>query len=29
MNYKPILVIAGEPISIFFEIYFKSFKNKN
>ena len=28
MNYKPILVIAGEPNSIFFEIYFKSFKNK-
>ena len=25
MNYKPILVVAGEPNSIFLEIYFKSF----
>ena len=28
MNYKPILVIAGEPNSIFLEIYFKSLKKK-
>lgn len=28
MNYKPILVVAGEPYSIFFEIFFKSIKNK-
>ena len=23
MNYKPILVVSGEPNSIFLEIYFK------
>ena len=28
MNYKPILVIAGEPNSIFLEIYFKALKKK-
>ncbi len=28
MNYKPILVIAGEPNSVFIEIFFKSLKNK-
>ncbi|MDA7750320.1 4-hydroxythreonine-4-phosphate dehydrogenase PdxA [Candidatus Pelagibacter sp.] len=28
MNYKPILVVGGEPYSIFFEIFFKSIKNK-
>ena len=28
MNYKPIILIAGEPNSIFFEILFKVFKNK-
>jgi len=28
MNYKPILLVAGEPNSIFFEIYFKSIKSK-
>jgi 4-hydroxythreonine-4-phosphate dehydrogenase len=28
MNYKPILVVAGEPYSVFFEIFFKSIKNK-
>ncbi len=28
MNYKPILIVAGEPNSIFFEIFFKSFKKK-
>ena len=28
MNYKPILVVAGEPNSVFFEIFFKSIKNK-
>ena len=26
MNYKPILLVAGEPNSIFFEIFFKSLK---
>ena len=28
MNYKPILIVAGEPNSIFFEIYFKAIKKK-
>ena len=28
MNYKPILVVAGEPKSIFYEIFFKSVKAK-
>ena len=28
MNYKPILVVAGEPNSVFFEIFFKSIKKK-
>ena len=27
MSYKPILIVAGEPNSIFFEIYFKVLKN--
>ena len=26
MNYKPIIIVAGEPNSIFFEIFFKSIK---
>jgi 4-hydroxythreonine-4-phosphate dehydrogenase len=26
MNYKPILIVAGEPNSIFFEIFFKTLK---
>ena len=26
MNYKPIIIIAGEPRSIFFEIFFKAIK---
>ena len=26
MNYKPIIIVPGEPNSIFFEIYFKSLK---
>ena len=26
MNYKPIIVVAGEPNSIFFEIFLKSLK---
>ena len=26
MNYKPILIVAGEPNSVFFEIFFKSIK---
>ena len=29
MNYSPILVVAGEPNSIFLEIFFKSLKKKN
>ena len=28
MNYKPIVIIAGEPNSIFFEIFFKSLKRE-
>tara|TARA_B100001057_G_scaffold393831_1_gene402843 strand:+ start:181 stop:1143 length:963 start_codon:yes stop_codon:yes gene_type:complete len=28
MNFKPILLVAGEPNSIFFEIFFKMFKRK-
>ena len=28
MNYKPILIVAGEPNSVFFEIFFKAFKKK-
>tara|TARA_S200000501_G_scaffold367643_1_gene404261 strand:- start:1493 stop:2458 length:966 start_codon:yes stop_codon:yes gene_type:complete len=28
MNYKPIIIVAGEPNSIFFEIFFKSIKKK-
>ena len=28
MNYKPIILVSGEPYSIFFEIFFKSLKNK-
>ena len=27
MNYKPILIVAGEPNSIFLEIFFKSIQN--
>ena len=26
MNYKPILIVTGEPNSIFLEIFFKSLK---
>ena len=26
MNYKPIIIIAGEPFSIFIEIFFKALK---
>ena len=29
MNYKPIIIVAGEPNSIFLEIFFKAFKRKN
>ena len=29
MNYKPILIVPGEPNSIFFEIFFKSLSKKN
>ena len=28
MNKKPIIIVAGEPYSIFFEILFKSLKAK-
>ena len=28
MNYKPIIIVAGEPNSIFFEIFFKAVKTK-
>ena len=28
MNYKPILIVHGEPNSIFLEIFFKSLKKK-
>jgi len=26
MNYKPVLIVAGEPNSVFFEVFFKSIK---
>ena len=29
MKSKPIILIAGEPYSIFYEIFFKALKNKN
>ena len=29
MKNKPIILIAGEPYSIFFEIFFKSLKKKS
>ena len=29
MSYKPIIIIAGEPNSVFLEIFFKSIKKKN
>ena len=29
MKIKPIIVVAGEPYSVFFEIFFKTLKNKN
>ena len=29
MKIRPIIVVAGEPYSVFFEIFFKSLKNKN
>ena len=28
MKYKPIIIVAGQPTSIFFEIFFKSYKKK-
>ena len=28
MNYKPILIVHGDPDSIFFEIFFKTLKKK-
>ena len=27
MNYKPILIVNGEPNSVFLEIFFKTLKN--
>ena len=29
VNYSPILIVSGEPNSIFLEIFFKILKNKN
>ena len=29
MNYKPIIIVAGEPNSIFFEIFFKALRTEN
>ena len=29
MNYKPIIIVAGEPNSIFFEIFFKALKTES
>ncbi len=29
MNYKPIILISGEPNSVFLEIFFKSLRYKN
>ena len=29
MNYKPILLVAGEPNSVFLEIFFKAIQFKN
>ena len=29
MNYKPIIIVAGEPNSIFIEIFLKIIKKKN
>ena len=26
MNYEPIVIVAGEPNSVFLELFFKSFK---
>ena len=28
MNYKPIIIVAGEPNSVFFELFFKVVKKK-
>jgi len=28
VNYKPIIIVAGEPNSVFFEIFFKILKKK-
>ena len=28
MNFKPIIIVAGEPNSVFFEIYFKALRSK-
>ena len=28
MNYKPIIIVSGEPNSIFFELFFKVIKKK-
>jgi 4-hydroxythreonine-4-phosphate dehydrogenase len=28
VNYKPIIIVAGEPNSVFFELFFKAIKKK-
>ena len=28
MNYRPIIIVAGEPNSIFFELFFKTLKKR-
>ena len=28
MNYKPIIIVAGEPNSVFFELFFNAVKKK-
>ena len=28
MNYKPIIIVAGEPNSVFFELFFQVIKKK-
>jgi 4-hydroxythreonine-4-phosphate dehydrogenase len=28
VNYKPIIIVAGEPNSVFFELFFKVLKQK-
>ena len=28
MNFKPVIIVAGEPYSIFLEVFFKCLKKK-